>query len=113
MKQAVSIELGGKRRSLRYTFNSLVALEEEFGIPIANFDKILGGTISLKQVRALLWAGLLHEDKSLRPEDVGEWIDISRLNDITTKIEEAITLSFGGSEEKKKEQTGGETKKET
>ena len=113
MKQAVSIEVGEKRRSLRYTFNSLIALEEELGIPIANFDQILSNAMSLKHVRALLWAGLLHEDKSLSPEEVGEWIDISQLNAITSKIEEAISLSFGSGDEKKKETTGGETKKKT
>jgi len=110
MKQAVSIEIGGKRRSLRYTFNSLIALEEEFGIPIANFDQILSGAMSLKHVRALLWAGLLHEET---PEEVGEWIDISQLNTITSKIEEAISLSFGSGDEKKKETTGGEAEKKT
>ena len=110
-KESISIELGGKVRHLRYTFNALVALEEELGIPISEIGEILAKP-RLKPIRALIWASLLHEDKSLTPEDVGEMLGPERLGEIAEKVGEAFTIAFPDAEDvSKNESSQVESKK--
>lgn len=103
-KESVSIELGGKVRHLRYTFNALVALEDELGIPISEIGEILAKP-RLKPIRALIWASLLHEDKTLSPEDVGEMLDPERLGEIAEKVGEAFMLAFPDAEDASKNES--------
>ena len=56
MKKFVTIN-ADKARNLRYTFNSLMILEEQLDKPITE----LGNNISFKDINLLVWAGLLHE----------------------------------------------------
>ena len=93
-KQSIPIELGGKTRHLRYTFNALVALEDKLGVPISKIGDMLTGSVSVKNLRTLIWAGLIHEDGGLTPKKVGEWLDFSMLSDIIGKFTEAFEASF-------------------
>lgn len=77
-----------KERTLKFTLNSLVYAEEN-GVDLQNLGK--EGSIKLKDLRTLLYAGLMHEDKDLTPEKVGEMIDFNNLEEIT----EALTKAFG------------------
>lgn len=93
-KQSIPIELGGKTRNLRYDFNALVALEDKLGVPISKIGEVLTGSVSVKNLRTLIWAGLIHEDRGLTQKKVGEWIDFSMLSDVIVKFTEAFEAAF-------------------
>lgn len=91
MTRDVEITLD-KKRNLRYTINSLCAVEEKAGIGFESL--ILTGQLSA--LRLLLWAGLRHEDEDLSVEDAGDLIDAYLDNDNSIEelgeyIEEALT----------------------
>lgn len=87
---SVSITLGdGKERHLRYDFNALIALENA-GFPLDGATEIMNAPLKhLKEVRTMIWAGLIHEEKSITQDDVGAlmlpladmnvWADLSGL----------------------------------
>ncbi len=90
MKPSVLIELD-RPRNIRLTTNALVKVEEVLSKPLSE----IGVAIGLKEIRALLWAGLLHEDKTLTLETVGDLIDEADFEYVSTKVGEAINLSLG------------------
>ena len=93
MKKGVLIELD-KPRTLRYGLNALVTIEEQIGRPLTGLDF---NNVSVKDLRAILYAGLFHEDKELTPEKVADLVDdFSNIETISTKVGEAMTLAFGG-----------------
>jgi hypothetical protein len=58
-------------RSLRFDFNALAAYEEATG------ESVMASSFAIdsaRKIRALLWAGLLHEDATLTVQDVGAMI---------------------------------------
>jgi hypothetical protein len=77
-----------KERTLKFNLNSLVYAEEN-GVDLQNMEK--GGKLKLKDLRTLLYAGLMHEDKELTPEQVGEMIDVFNISEIS----EALNKAFG------------------
>lgn len=77
-----TIELGGKTRRLAYDLNALCALEDHGGI-----DQ----TGSPKGLRAMLWAGLLHEEPDLSLDDVGRLVTLDRIEEIATAVGEAMS----------------------
>lgn len=83
----VSITLD-KERTLKFTLNSLVYVEEQ-GVDIQKMGEAKG--MKLKDLRTLLFAGLMHEDAELTPESVGGMIDVSELSSIS----EALNKAFG------------------
>ena len=86
-KKMVKIVLD-KERNLYFNLNSLEIIEELTGKTI---DKVTQN-LNMKSLKAIVYAGLVHEDKSLTVEAVGEMIgfeDISR-------VSEAIGQAFGG-----------------
>ena len=85
-KKSVPIELGGKTRHLRYDFNALVALEETLNIPISEIGKLMSGSVKIKDLRSIFWAGLIHEDNGITANEVGEWLDFSILGTIAEKV---------------------------
>jgi len=97
----VPIELD-KSRSLYMDLNAMVKFEEATGKRI--FDQELWVAISARDVRALLWACLLHEDPDLTVEQVGSMIDFSNMNDVIAKLQEAFMLALPNPDEQ--ENTG-------
>ena len=77
-----------KERNLYFNLNSLEIIEELTGKSI---DKITEN-MNMKSLKAIVYAGLVHEDKSLTVEAVGEMIGF---NDIS-RVSEAIGEAFGG-----------------
>lgn len=97
MKKSVTIELD-KARNLRYGMNALVKIEELIGKPITKIDL---NSVSIKELRDILYAGLAHEDESLTPEKVGALIDdYSDIVTIGEKLGEAFNLAFGDNKSK-------------
>lgn len=77
-----------KERVLKFTLNSLVYCEEQ-GVNIANMGAEKG--VKLKDLRTLLFAGLMHEDAELTPEAVGNMIEINNIG----AISESLNKAFG------------------
>lgn len=89
MKPSVLIELD-RPRNLRLDTNALVKLEEILGRPISALDDNVGMT----EMRAILYAGLIHEDKSLTLETVGDLMD-GKWEYVSQKTEESIRIAMG------------------
>lgn len=86
-KNMVQINLD-KERNLYFNLNSLELIEELTGKSI---DKISEG-MDMKMLKAIVYAGLVHEDKELTVEAVGEMIGFEYIG----KVSEAIGKAFGG-----------------
>jgi hypothetical protein len=84
----VAIELD-KKRNLRYTMNALAEIEDRLGVPLSEMGNV---KMTIKNVRVILWAGLIHEDKELTPEDVGDMVDISNFEEVQEKVAEAFSM---------------------
>lgn len=65
---------GGSARVLKFNMNGLAAAEKELGFQISmlNLRKL-----TATQFRAALWAGLLHEDKSMTLAAAGDLVESS------------------------------------
>lgn len=83
----VEIELDGKERKLRYSLNALAELEDKLGIPLSELNEV---NMGMKQIRAFLWAGLIHENPELTEREVGDMVDFDNMEYISEKIGEAF-----------------------
>lgn len=86
-KKLVSINLD-KERHLYFNLNSLEIIEDLTG---KSLDKI-GDEMNMKTLKAIVFAGLKHEDKSLTLEKVGDMIGFEDIQ----KVSEAIGEAFKG-----------------
>lgn len=86
-KRMVKVNLD-KQRNLYFSLNSLELIEELTGKTI---DKLADG-MSISMLKAVVYAGLVHEDKELTPEIVGEMIGFDDIKELSDAIGEA----FGG-----------------
>lgn len=109
--QSIPIELGGKTRHIRYTFNALVTLEDELGIPISEIGEIMSGSVSLKNLRRLIWAGLIHEDKDLTQEEVGEFLSLADITEIADKLARAFEAALPSGEDNQKNEQSSRSDK--
>jgi len=100
--KSIAIELGGKQRHLRYDFNSLVALEDELGVTVDKIESFVSGSVKLRDLRTLIWAGLVHEDDGITPKDVGAWIDFQNIEKISEKVGRALEAAFPPTDDVKK-----------
>jgi hypothetical protein len=90
----VAIELNGKTRRLRYDLNAFADLEEKLDSAPTEFEEKLN---SFTAVRALIWAGLTHEEPELTEREVGQWIGPGGLAmaDAIDKVRQALEEAFG------------------
>lgn len=86
-RKMVTINLD-KERNLYFTLNSLEIIEELTGKTI---DKLSEG-MTIGMLKAVVYAGLVHEDKELTVDAVGEMIGFEDIEMISNAIGEA----FGG-----------------
>lgn len=84
----VDIELDKKRR-LKFNMNALSELEDAMGKPVTQLNNV-----GMKELRALLWAGLIHENPNLTLQDAGNLIELENIEYIGEKVTEAMTLAF-------------------
>ena len=92
MKKGVTINLD-RPRTLRYGMNALATIEDITGKSILSLDL---NNVGVRDLLAIVYGGLYHEDKTLTIEKVGELIDdYSDLTEIAEKIGEALTEAFG------------------
>lgn len=96
-KRMVEIELD-KTRHLFYSMSGFIYLSERYGDPMAAFAQAVpeDGKMTSKMLLALrdvIYAGLMHEDDKLTPEQIANMIDFSMLNDISDKVRQALEAS--------------------
>lgn len=77
-----------KERTLKYTLNALAEVEDK-GIDLTQLD----GKVSIKTLRTLLHAGLIHEDPELTEIELGNMITFDNIQ----PVQEALAAAMGGS----------------
>lgn len=93
--KAIKLTLNdGIERNLKYTLNALAELEDRYGNVQAAFDK-LEKENSMKALRCILWAGLLHESPDLTELEVGNLIDIEYMQELTSTLDKALDQDVG------------------
>lgn len=95
MKKGITITLD-KPRTLRYGMNALAMIEDLTGKTLMSLDL---NHVGVKDLLAIIFAGLYHEDHTLTVEKVGDLID--EYSDITTIAESvgaAFTAAFGSAD---------------
>lgn len=75
-----------KKRNLLLNGNVMVKFEEATGRNLFQVDSL--NNLSSKDFRALLWVCLLHEDKKLTLDQVGDMINPGNIEDIANKLSE-------------------------
>ncbi|MNB69318.1 hypothetical protein D3C75_158460 [compost metagenome] len=100
----VSIEAGGKSRTLLFDLNSFAELERKYGSVDAAMTKLQSGSVIA--ARDMLWAGLIHEEAvldevtgepikyNITPFQVGSWLTVSDIESISGLINAAMASSM-------------------
>lgn len=88
-KKVVALTLD-KPRTLRFTLNSLAEIEDRLGVPLTKMAEV---ELGIKSIRTMLWAGLIHEDKQVTEEEVGDLVDFENLEYVQEKVAEAFTAA--------------------
>ena len=89
-----------KERHLKFDLNAFAELEDIYGDINTAFEAMQKG--SIKAIRAMLWAGLVHEDKSLTIEQVGEMVHLGNMNEVMGAITKAISEAMPEASETEK-----------
>lgn len=82
----------GVERELKFTLNALAEMEDRYGSVDEAFKKLDSG--SIKAVRFVLWAGLMHTDENLTERQVGDLIDTECMSRIMEQLSEAFEDSM-------------------
>ena len=93
--QTVELELGGKVRQLKYTLWSVGKMGDHLGVELRInklSEDLMGIPLPISALGELLWAGLVHEDENLTPDDVSRWVD----QDNVKEVLDAFFSLFGG-----------------
>lgn len=99
------VEIGSKKRAVKFGFAALMEFTEANGYTMANLDS-LGDNMKLKDAIFLVWCGLKHGARvEKKPftytiDDIADWLD-----DRAEAMEEVLSVfgsSFGAAEEEKK-----------
>ena len=87
--KAIKITLtDGVERTIKFTLNAMAELEDRYGSVEEAFKQLDNN--SIKAVRCILWAGLIHEDPDLTEQQVGNLIDIQYMQELMTSLGEAF-----------------------
>ena len=80
IRPAVKIILD-RERHLTLDLNAMVLFEEKTGLSLFGLDT---GKLRASELRALIWACLVHEDTNLTIEQVGARITLDNMAEMTT-----------------------------
>lgn len=78
----------GVTRELKFTLNALAEMEDRYG-SVEDAFKALEKN-SIKAIRFVLWAGLLHTDEGLTEQQVGNLIDVQCMETIMGQVSAAL-----------------------
>lgn len=85
----VPVMLKDGQHTLMYDLNAFADLEEKYG-NVKGILAELQGEPKIGSIRAILWAGMTHENENITERQVGKLIDIRMLPDIMQALTEAI-----------------------
>lgn len=89
-----------KERTLKLDLNAMVAFEEATGKSlVGGFDS---GSMTPRDLRAMLWACLIHEDDELTEKQVGALVTADNMLDIASKLNDAFEVAMPETEKTKK-----------
>jgi len=80
----------GVKRELRFTLNAMAELEDAYGSVDKAFEALEQNN-SIKALRKILWAGLLHEENPMTELQVGMLVDIQYMNSLIDSLNGAFT----------------------
>ena len=83
--KVIAIDLD-RERHLRFDLNALELIEDITGLSVAK----VGENMKMGTLKAMLYAGLKWEDKSLKIEDVGAMVSMENLEVVSTKLGECF-----------------------
>lgn len=89
-----------KERTINFDLNAFATLEEMYGSIDEIFEQMDKG--SMKALRTLLWAGLLHEvpeGEELTEKQVGSWINLQNMPALMAALNQAMEVSLPEGEE--------------
>jgi hypothetical protein len=88
-------EAYGKRYILKFSAKALAELESALGLPIlAMADKFTAGRAGIRELRALLWAGLVEGQPGLTLADAGRLIDEVGIREVIGETLAAFEAAF-------------------
>lgn len=99
----ITMELGGKTRTIQFDMNAFGELEKRYGSIDAAMEKMIEG--KMNEVKVILWASLIHDEVAefdeetgepirynITPYQVGSWIKNPKmLQEVSTKIGAAMS----------------------
>lgn len=97
-KPGVKITLD-KVRTLKLDLNAMAAFEEATGKSLTD-GSFKSRNMSPKNLRAMLWACLVHEDDTLTEQQVGSMVTVSNIMEIAGKLNEAFEVAMPESGDK-------------
>lgn len=93
------IKIGDKSFNVHYGQNALCALEDALDEGIDSIVKRFapGGKLGLRYFRAIVWAGLLKENRGMTLEALGELCDAAdvRLSELVPECLNELIASYG------------------
>lgn len=90
-----------KSRNFKYGMRALDRVEKKLKTKLTKLDM---NDLSMEETATLIWAGLVHEDNKLTPENVMDLIDdYSTVAEVTEVMNEAVNAAFGVSDEEEKD----------
>lgn len=96
------VQLGGRRRVIRYDFNALCDLEETLGVSGVEALNVKLSEFGFGTIRAFTWAGLLHEEPDVTVREVGVWLSAlgaKGLEQIGQAVGHALAAAFPDAED--------------
>jgi hypothetical protein len=93
------LKIGGKSRLLRFDANAIIEACDATGMD--DLESILNAAAALnvRMLRALTWAGLLHEEEDLELREVGSWIGdgkgLTSVSDVLVACIGAVNTAIG------------------
>lgn len=80
--------LDGVERTIKFDLNAMAELEDKYGSVDAAFEML--DKNSIKALRFILWAGLVHEDENLTERQVGSLIDMQYMSELMETLGDAF-----------------------
>lgn len=84
--------IDGVERTIKFTLNAMAELEDRYGSVEEAFKQLDNN--SIKAVRCILWAGLIHEDPDLTEQQVGNLIDIQYMQELMASLGDAFDVDM-------------------
>lgn len=87
----VKVDIGDGTKKIRYTMNALIDFEDVTGKSVTE----VGNNPGMREIRALLWAGLRGAGSKWRIEDVGKHMHVDKIAYYGEACGRALSLALG------------------